>query len=157
VIIQKQKECGWVNFFEGLILREWQLAMQLHLRWMRSQKSSKRWVAALIRKMWQVAWDLWEHRNGYLHDREDNLLSIQVNNSIIIQFDLGYKKLDRATQALFSGGLHSILAKPFEIRQQWVRRVQSARDMESTQTTRAYIGKRRIMAKWLRASGGKET
>jgi hypothetical protein len=29
--------------------------------------------------------------------------------------------------------------------------------MESTQTTRAYIGKRRIMAKWLRASGGKET
>jgi hypothetical protein len=107
--------------------------------------------------MWQVAWDLWEHRNGYLHDREDNLLSIQVNNSIITQFDLGYKKLDRATQALFSGSLHSILAKPFEIRQQWVRRVQSARDMESTQTTRAYIGKRRIMAKWLRASGGKET
>jgi hypothetical protein len=42
-IIQKQKECGWVNFFEGLILREWQLAMQLHLRRMRSQKSKRFW------------------------------------------------------------------------------------------------------------------
>jgi hypothetical protein len=26
--------------------------------------------AALVRKLHDIAWDLWEHRNGILHDKE---------------------------------------------------------------------------------------
>jgi hypothetical protein len=28
----------------------------------------KRWVATLIKKLWTVSWDMWEHRNGILHN-----------------------------------------------------------------------------------------
>jgi hypothetical protein len=155
-IIMKQNECGWRNFFEGFFILDWKLAMHLHFKRARSKKSSKRWVAALIRKLWQVAWDLWEHRNGYLHDREDNLLSNQTNDGIKHQFELGYQNLDRATQALFQPGLQIVLGKPLEVRQQWVRRVQLARDAEHTQTSSAYVSERRMMAQWLRSLGSVE-
>jgi hypothetical protein len=40
---------------------------------MRSHRTGKRWAIALIQKMWDTAWDLWEHRNGVLHEK-DNLV-----------------------------------------------------------------------------------
>jgi hypothetical protein len=146
-IVNKQNECGWRNFFEGMILKDWQQVMNRQLTRVRSRKSSKRWVVALIRKMWQVAWDLWEHRNGYLHDREESFLSTQTNNGIKHQFELGCRNLDKATQVLFHGGLQTTIQKPLEVRQQWLKRVQVARDRSELQS--AYTAERRLMAQWL--------
>jgi hypothetical protein len=33
------------------------------------RKTGKRWISSLIKKLWEIAWDLWEHRNGVLHDK----------------------------------------------------------------------------------------
>jgi hypothetical protein len=60
-IIDRQSKCGWNNFFEGLILTDWRTEMTRNLSNLKLAKSSRRWAVALIRKMWQVAWDLWEH------------------------------------------------------------------------------------------------
>jgi hypothetical protein len=81
-LVNKQNESGWHNFFEGMLVKDWRKAMVQYLERTRSKKSSKRWTAALIRKLWQVAWDLWEHRNGFLHESGDNLISNQTNNEI---------------------------------------------------------------------------
>jgi hypothetical protein len=48
----------------------------------KSFRSSQCWLSLLIWKMWQIAWDLWEHRNGYLHNKEDNLISQEVNKRL---------------------------------------------------------------------------
>jgi hypothetical protein len=37
-------------------------------------RTGKRWTVALITKLWDIAWDLWEHRNGILHNKQ-NLVS----------------------------------------------------------------------------------
>jgi hypothetical protein len=147
-LIDKQNACGWNNFFEGLLLNDWRAVMENYLSKTRSRKSSKRWITALIRKLWQVAWDLWEHRNGYLHEKEDNLISKQVNKGIQDQFKLGYCELDRQTQALFSRGLAAILRKPLDIRQQWLRRVKAARNRLQTQS--GFAAERRLMTQWLK-------
>jgi hypothetical protein len=147
-LIDKQNACGWNNFFEGLLLNDWRAVMENYLSKTRSRKSSKRWITALIRKLWQVAWDLWEHRNGYLHEKEDNLISKQVNKGIQDQLKLGYCELDRQTQALFSRGLAAILRKPLDIRQQWLRRVKAARNRLQTQS--GFAAERRLMTQWLK-------
>jgi hypothetical protein len=36
--------------------------------------------------MWQIAWDLWEHRNGYLQNEENNMMSSEVNQNILADF-----------------------------------------------------------------------
>jgi hypothetical protein len=144
-VIKKQEACGWRNFFEGMLVLDWRKAVDSHMLRIRSPKSSRRWLTALIQKLWQIAWDLWGHRNGFLHKNENSLISHEANKDIMNQFDVGYMDLDKQTRALFYSGIHSILQKPLEIRQQWVRRVKAARDRDSG----AYQTERRAMAHWL--------
>jgi hypothetical protein len=148
-VLTKQYKCGWRNFFEGFIVNEWRTAQDQFYSRIRSRHSSKRWLSALIRKMWQIAWDLWEHRNGYLHNRENSIISIEVNQNIISQFDLGSQHLDRPTRALFSRGCAAILRKPLDIRIAWLRRVQAARDHLAAESQACYQAERKIMSQWL--------
>ncbi|MFN9979508.1 MAG: hypothetical protein ACK53Y_06325, partial [bacterium] len=41
-----------------------------------SRRTGKRWVIELIKKLWHIAWDLWEHRNGILH--KQNNISLEA-------------------------------------------------------------------------------
>jgi hypothetical protein len=99
--------------------------------------------------MWQIAWDLWEHRNGYLHECENNLISLEVNRNIRLEFNKGHRHLDRNTRALLLLGLKAILDKPLDIRVQWLRRVQAARDHAAVGIQACYQTERKIMSQWL--------
>jgi hypothetical protein len=143
----KQQKCGWRNFFEGLLLSDWRDAIQDYHRKLSSKKSPKRWISALIRKMWLIAWDLWEHRNGYLHNKEVSLLIQQVDSAISDQFSIGCADLDGSTRALFRGGLQAVLDKPFDVKQQWLRRIQQARSNVALGKT--FQSERQVMAQWL--------
>jgi hypothetical protein len=148
-LLTKQSACGWRNFFEGFLVKEWSAAMAKHLSKIGSVTSPKQWVSALIQKLWQIAWDLWEHRNGYLHDKDDSLLVRQLHEAIEYQFELGTAKLEHDTKALFMPGLAAILKKPTDIKQQWVRRVEFARTVEGVYDYDSYKTERMAMAKWL--------
>jgi hypothetical protein len=148
-LVRKQSSCGWRNFFEGFLVKDWGLAMKKHWSRIGPAKSPKRWVSALIQKLWQTAWDLWEHRNGYLHDKDDSILIRQLNKEIEYQFELGTAQLKPNTKALFRPGLAAILKKPIDIKSQWVRRVELAREVEGVNDHDTYRTERTAMAKWL--------
>jgi hypothetical protein len=107
---------------------------------------------ALIRKLWQVAWDSWEHRNGFLHEKDNNLIDSQVNQGIQNQFNMGNQELDHQSQTLFSGGVGAIIHEPLEIRQQWLRRVQVARRRAKERDE--FAEERKAMAQWLGCAKG---
>jgi hypothetical protein len=56
--IAQQSTLGWRNFFEGMIATKWQEAQKEYLLWIRSRKLSKWWATAMVRKLWQTAWDM---------------------------------------------------------------------------------------------------
>ena len=62
-----QTEIGWKNFLFGVVALEWQQAQQEYYTLISSRRTGKRWVSALIRKLWDIAWDLWDHRNSQIH------------------------------------------------------------------------------------------
>jgi hypothetical protein len=57
-----QHQSRWKNLFEGrpniywVKLQSWYFTVAL-----KSLQSGKRWMTELIKKLWGVAWDLWEH------------------------------------------------------------------------------------------------
>ena len=51
----------------GFVATEWRQAQQEYYHRISSRRTGKRWVSALIRKLWDVAWDLWDHRNNQIH------------------------------------------------------------------------------------------
>jgi hypothetical protein len=77
---ETQHQSGWKHFFEGRPNVHW---VKLQSRYfsidLKSQQSGKRWMTELIKKMWGVAWDLWEHQNGILHKKETQALNFLLS------------------------------------------------------------------------------
>ena len=53
---------------EGCISEQWARVQSDYLAWIGSRKSERRWAVALIKKLWEVAWDQWEHRNAAIYE-----------------------------------------------------------------------------------------
>ncbi len=62
-----QNNIGWDHFVEGFLPVQWLDAQQQHYLSLNRLESGKRWATELILKLWNVAWDLWEHRNNITH------------------------------------------------------------------------------------------
>jgi hypothetical protein len=82
-----------------------------------------------------VAWELWEHRNGYLHAKENSILTHQLDEDIAHQFEMGTR------------------GKPIEIKHQWVRQVVAAKEMMELGATGGFQAERMMMARWLQNQG----
>ena len=67
----EQFDIGFERLLEGCISSKWRDLMQRHYDHIESTKSSRRWASALIRKLWEVSWDQWDHRNGILKNSAD--------------------------------------------------------------------------------------
>jgi hypothetical protein len=52
------------------------VVQQAYLQQIGSRRTGKHWVIELIKKLWHIAWDLWEHRNGILH--KQNNISLEA-------------------------------------------------------------------------------
>jgi hypothetical protein len=63
-LVRAQDTVGWRNFLEGGILHEWAAKQQENYDWMQKRNTGKRWISTLIKKLWEISWNMWEHRNG---------------------------------------------------------------------------------------------
>ena len=70
--VQSQEDVGWRSLLEGLPVRGWAEVQQRYYEFIGSRKTGERWLTALIQKLWDVAWDLWDHRNSVVHDKDSN-------------------------------------------------------------------------------------
>jgi hypothetical protein len=64
--------------------------------------TGKRWVSLLNRKLWDVAWDQWAHRNGILHNTEHTLRMKQVDKQLETGQAQGPKNLPQSDRDFFS-------------------------------------------------------
>jgi hypothetical protein len=87
MLIELQETIGARQFFEGWTHHEWEKLQEQYYSGIKSRRSSKRWATALITKLWNVAWDLWEFRNGVFHQKlnhsqleDTNALDVKVRD-----------------------------------------------------------------------------
>jgi hypothetical protein len=65
-IVSAQDMIGWRNFMEGGILQAWAAKQQEYYNWIQKRNTGKRWITTLIKKLWEISWNMWEQRNGEL-------------------------------------------------------------------------------------------
>jgi hypothetical protein len=68
-----QQECKWQSMIEGWARRSWVEGQHNYCSTIGSLRTGCRWLIEIIKKLWKVAWDQWEHRNVILHE-QDNLV-----------------------------------------------------------------------------------
>ena len=136
---------------EGRISTEW-AALQLHYyQLLGSRRNGKRWAKALITKLFDVAWDQWEHRNGIAHAAATSTRDRDpaTNRELEWLYRQGPRDLPRADRVHFRGSLEELLEAPGSVQRAWIRSVKIAwgRHQRSLQST--YQRERLVMAQWL--------
>jgi len=65
---QQQSMLGWEAVMDGWLGLEWCAQQEAYWNLWKCRKSSRRWAMELIKKFWNISWDMWDHRNGILHN-----------------------------------------------------------------------------------------
>jgi hypothetical protein len=130
--LSEQQRIGWDAALEGRWAESWIAVQERHFRFLRLRRSGKRWLTAIIKQMWQVSWNLWDHRNQVQVDRqlEEKRAANAVN--VHYEFSLGMEGLNNQDRALFKKGLVHILLLPLPSQDAWIRRITMARRRAST-------------------------
>jgi hypothetical protein len=86
-LCQMQSMIGWEGILEGYLGTHWQEYQEEYYQDTPYKKSGLGWSMMIIRKLWRIAWTLWEHRNkqAHLHDKanEKDQLQLQVESELV--------------------------------------------------------------------------
>ena len=125
-----QHMIGWGAAALGFLSNKWQLVQQQHFHKTGSNQSSKQVIAVLIRKLWDISWDLWNHRNRWIEAgkakmTQDMIASLQER--ICLHYNKGTSGVSIHTHHLFKIPLNSILIKPVRDQIAWLACVVASR------------------------------
>jgi hypothetical protein len=157
--LEDQDFIGWNNFLEGCIAKTWTETQQKYYEWLGCRKTGRRWTEALIRKLSEVAWDMWEHRNHILHAKENEDVlhnMIQVDAEITYLWRQGHGDLPPRERYLFSGSLEDLLQSSVRNRKLWLTTVTSAMtmgDIRREVSNASIAASRNLMQHWLQGGG----
>lgn len=64
---KNQDAIGWYPFLLGHVSYHWQGVQQDYYNSLALDNTGKQWVRQLILQLFNISWDMWEHRNGIKH------------------------------------------------------------------------------------------
>ena len=65
---REQDEIGWWNFLLGCVTPKFAEVQQAYYMSIGSKRTGKVWLRRLVTQIWEVHWQMWEHRNYVLHE-----------------------------------------------------------------------------------------
>jgi hypothetical protein len=151
-VVHRQDQIGWQSLLEGRPSLGWSEVQQRYLEWLGSRKSGLRWLTALIHKLWDIAWDMWDHRNRVLHDTENSVARDLEIQQITAEFQLGTAGLPALAKAMFRRGLRPLLQQQPAYQTAWLIRIQAARARAERRDERqqdTFSTERAGMLRWL--------
>ena len=135
-MIQAQHDIGWGHALDGCIHKQWREEIALfHKNNYSNKVSHKRWTTSIIRKMWDVSWDMWDQRNAILFQvtPDEDLLGItKMKHTIRRELDQGMDVLMSPDErALFSVDIDEVQEWTLDRTNTWYSRVVAARQLSA--------------------------
>jgi len=148
----KQARIRWDGLLDGWLSLEWQAQQEAYWAQWHQWKSSKCWTVELIKKLWNISWDLWDHWNEALHNSQNNckdILDSRINDQIQYLFRQGLQAVPRDSFAFFKVPLDILLNKPRTYKIQWVASMEAAICCKQHHKFGAYLLEQCLMQCWL--------
>ena len=125
-----QTRIGWKHALHGRVSNKWTGCCNKHFISKGSRKSGRRHMEAIIRKLWDVAWDMWDHRNHvYLSTPQSQWSDALVNLDRVIyqQYETAEAELSDRYAHMFDRSPEGIVDSPLDYKQAWLGNVATAR------------------------------
>ncbi len=120
-VLQLQDGQGWINFWMGLPSTGWQELQDVHYKRIASSKRGSSWLIAVIRKQWLIAWDIWDYRNGIVHNSDAGTDAQRVAAAIRAEYEMGTPS--RILRRFFRLPLRDLLRRNVDYQTNWLHRV----------------------------------
>ena len=95
-----------------------------------SKQTGKRWTTEIIKKLIQVAWDMWDHRNDILHNDGGNfhkkMEGAEADVMIRTEFNMGKDTLLREDKFLLRS-FRTTMKSDLQEKKKWLQDVAGAR------------------------------
>jgi hypothetical protein len=152
--LSHQNGLGWYNFILGRHAKGFEDIQHRYYQSIHSKKTGFRWTVALIKKLMNVAWDMWQHRNSVLHDDPENyhtkLLVGEADRAIEQEFAMGTANLLREDRFLLRSK-RKVMAGELAEKTRWLASISGARAAWEAKQAEVptYDQERRAMEAWL--------
>ena len=126
-----QNRLGWKSFLHGFTAIQWAQSQELYLQFRNKRITGRRWVAALIRKLWETIWHLWRYRNSIVHEQTNEPLrkvNAMLNLTMMKELHYGLGNLPSKYEYLFKRKNIDVLKTSINQKKQWILTVWVARD-----------------------------
>lgn len=128
-LLQEQENIGWHNFLEGFVSIGWAEIQARYYIGIRSRRSSRQWVTALVKKVWLVAWDQWQQRNEIVHQQQQPTQRqiSRLDRQIQHQYKRGTSGLALHDHYLVNRPISTLMKSFTSVKVQWLHAIQMAR------------------------------
>jgi len=150
--VADQEAIGHQYVWDGWLCHEWRAHQERLWKQTRSRKSSQRWTSKIIKKMWNVAWDMWEQWNEALHNSDINcklILEKDVNDQIRQIYQVSPGQLARVDLGLMQHPVDHQIQLPLHTKQQWLESIAAALHRKQLHEHGAMVDEQRIMETWV--------
>jgi len=157
---EEQQRIGWDRMMDGWLLQGWRDYQEKIWKHAKSRKSSLRWTAALIQKLWDVSWDMWEHRNKELHagtESQQQILHSLINDKIKALYNGGAQQLPRDALKFLRQLMETILHYSLASKQIWLDAVQAAQERRQRHEYGWYLREQSFMVTWMLSAKNNST
>jgi hypothetical protein len=128
---------GWEAASAGCWAQGWAKEQDDWCRFEHSGFMGKRGLTAIIEKLWDLAWDMWEHRNHVLHKEHKALLRQQEDTAICAEFAVGFDHFPKHLHTHTCRSLTSVLRLKPEDCSPWLMVIGAGRVMAEAAARRA--------------------
>jgi hypothetical protein len=153
-IVLRQNRLGWRAFIEGAILLDWAAKQQEYYDWLQRKNTGKRWIITLIKLLWELSWNMWDQRNGELHNPES---PASLREHIRLDAIIASEYMDQITLAKqdrrwFCRSREILFTETIAYKQQWLESVSLARARYSRRHRTSTQSQRNLMRATFRPS-----
>ena len=75
--ILQQDRLGWKQFIEGFWSKHWNECQAEYFKAINRPNSSTLLLSKVQRRIWQIAWEMWFHRNQHLHSNSSSTPAVE--------------------------------------------------------------------------------
>jgi hypothetical protein len=128
-LVTTQDLIGWKNFLKGCVLHAWAAKQQEYYDWLQRRNTGKRWITTLIKKLWEISWNMWEQRNGELTDPASSA-SLREHARLDVKITYEYEDISTLymkDRRWFRRPKEILFTESLEYKKQWLESVCLAR------------------------------
>jgi hypothetical protein len=138
---------------KGRLSYQWGEIQDAYFKWLGKRNTGRTWVIALMKKLWNIMWDMWDNRNDVkhnaisaVHQRKIDVLNSQIRE----QFRMGSTNLSSRDYHWTNRNINEVFNYSLDIKEKWVRSVTLAREniAERLANNNAAAQQRKNFAQW---------